>query len=417
MALTINQQPQTYTPTYNEMSYIVESDQTAQSNFRIKVEVGIAHPLIGNGTLVYTGYFIPRPDTIEIIFDAQRIVENYIKQTLIDDFISETYGVVGHGVAGGVGAANQGHDIVSTRVTFTEQYGSPRADQATTTVSAFAFNSSLKYSDFIDYDYTSYPLVLNNSTKLFLTNMPNNTNIGSSESLQLSWLQGDDNGVDVVSEHIEIKVYTIASVLQKTVTIVTGSVDSLGLDYTDFFRSMLLGTKDIEASTLLSGTKPVFDTASAYYTVQSIDSDTNPSSELRTFTIKPTCDSPYRVFWLNRLGGIDSFTFEKKHINTVEVQRDRVNRVGSSSAEGIRTYNVTSTDKIKLVSDWLNNDESIWLEDLITSSEIWIYKNSKYQSILIDNHNTYQVKTQGQDGTFNLELDVSFAYKSNSQRA
>ena len=406
MALTVNQQPQTYTPTYNEMSYLVESDQTAQANFRIKVEVYIDLPLATG--LVYTGYFIPRPSTTEIIFDAQRIVENYVANGIINDLVNESYGFQEH----------TSLDSVVARVVFTEQYGSPRADQSTTSVTLTPFNASLKYQDFIDYVYTEWIPALNTTEPKFLTYAPSNINIGSDESASIAFIV--NSGIDFPVSEMEIKVYNEVT-LQKTFLI-----DHDELNGDNGVYSVLVGTKDLEASTFTSGVKPVFNTDSTHYTIQLLDDLGDPSTELRTFTIKPSCDSPYRVFWLNRLGGIDSFTFEKKHINTVEVQRDRTNRVGylygtplsnNLKAEGDITYNVTSTDKIKLVSDWLNNDESIWLEDLITSSEIWIYKNSKYHSILIDNSNTYQVKTQGQDGTFNLELDVSFAYKSNSQRA
>lgn len=408
MALTVNQEPQEYTPVYNEMSVIVESDKTAETDFRLKIEV-YTTDLLGSLVLAYTGYFVPRPDTIEVIFDAQRIIENYVYNTLINDLASFTYGTIDHSKT----------DSNYYQIKITEQYGSPRANYSVSSIYHTAFNSALKYQNFVDYDYLDYLLALNDDTKKFLTYAPLNQYIGSAESLQIAFL--NDNGVSVPCDEIEVKVYTAASVLQKTFII---DVDELSGDAG--LWSCLIGTSDLENTTFTSGVKPVFDTSSAYYTIQMLDENGDYSSELRTFTIRDGCNSPYRLTWLNRLGGLDSFTFEMKHIVSNSIQRDRTNRIGylygtslsnNLKAEGDITYNVTAIDKIRLSSDWLTDAESTWLEDLMTSPEIWIYKNEQYHSVLIDNQNEYIHRTQNQDGTFNIELDISFAYKSNSQRA
>lgn len=404
MALTVNQEPQAFTPVYNEMTIRIESDETAQTNFRFKVEVKLYESGV-YGSPIYTGYFLPRPDSIEAIIDVHRILENYVRQTLIDDFVNSTYGSVSH----------NGIDFITYRVTITEQYGSPRADYAVENVDGNAWNSSLKYQDFISFDHTDFLPEFNVPEARFLTNAPLNQCIGSDESAQLFHFIGFD--FVPVASLIEIKVYEEDGTLQKTF---------LADLNTDFPSSFLVGTRDLEATTFGSGTKPVFDGDSAYYTVQLLDALLDPCSELRTFTIKDVCETPMRLHFLNRLGGMDSFTFGLRHKKSVDVDRMEINRQGYlystaitnlQKENGLINANITARDTIQLNSNWLTDAEIVWLEELITSPEIFLEMDGEYHSVLITNYNQFEIKTQSQDGVFNLNLDLKFAYESYSQRA
>ena len=404
MALTINQEPQEYSPVYNELTIRVESDQTAQTNFRFKVEVNVYN---GVGyDLVYTGYFLPRPNTIEAIIDVHRIVD-YCRQTLIDDFISDNTGSIEHST----------YDSQPYQVIITEQYGSPRVDYATTTITKITWNASLKYQDFVGFDYQDYIPALNDTSKKWLSNAPLTQYIGSDESAQLSHFGGGDGLVRSAYE-IEVKVYEEDGTLQKTFTIEVA--DNV------LMSSCLIGTRDLEETTFLTGTKPVFDTDSSYYTIQMLDEDLNPSMELRTYTIKDACGDPIRLHFLNRLGGIDSFTFGLKHKKTVNVDRMEINRQGwlystaitnLQKEKGFINANINSNETIQLNCDWLKDADAVWLEELMTSPEIFLEMNDRLHSVLITNYSNYEIKTQNQDGVFNLTLDLKFAYSSSSQWA
>ena len=415
MAITVDQTPYLYSPIYNEATIRLSSDNVAQTNFRIRVEMYIDYTLLSDGTLIYEGDFYPRPDD-SIIIDTHRIYETYVEQSLIEDYVIPNYGKQAQG----------GIDLRNVRVRVTEQYGDPLADDDTTDVDFFVYNGALKYQTFVDYDYTEYIPALNDDTKKFLTNSPSAITIGESQQYQLSWLQEDDNGVDIIVDEIEVKVYTSAAVLQKTFTIAAGSVDSLGSDFSNFFRSCLVGTADLPNTTFTSGVLPVFDTSSAYYTVQLKDDNGDPSSELKRFNIVEHCETPMTLTWLNRLGGFDAYTFGLRHKKGSNVDRERTNRTGYlydtpltnlQKESGRITYNITTQDKIKVVCNWLKDEELVWLEELITSPEIFLYINDKWNSVLITNYTDFQLRTQAQDGTFNLELELEFAYSSSSQRA
>ncbi len=407
MALTVNQEPQEYSPVYNELTIRIESDETAQTNFRFKVEAYVTDAL-GSLVLVYTGYFLPRPNTIEAIIDVHRIVD-YCRQTLIDDFITDTYGAVDHSK----------YDSNNYQVVITEQYGSPRADYATTTIDKISWNASLKYQDFVGFDHKEYLLSLDDTTKKFLTNAPLNQCIGSDEEAQLSFL--NNNGLDFPCDEIEVKVYEEDGTLQKTFVI---DIDELNGDLG--LWSCLIGTRDLEATTFSSGTKPVFDVDSSYYTIQMVDQFANYSSELRTYTIKDVCEDPMRLHFLNRLGGMDSFTFGLKHKKAVNVERMEINRQGwlystaitnEQKEKGFINANINSNETIQLNCNWLKDADIVWLEELITSPEIFLEMNDRLHSVLITNYSNYEIKTQNQDGVFNLSLDLKFAYSSSSQWA
>lgn len=421
MTIAINQQPQLYTPVYNQVLILAESDKTAETDFRLRVEIFQDRDLLPTGSLIYTGFFLPRPNTIEAVIDVHRICETVIEESLIEDLVNQNLGTQGHGF--------QNHrDLTSFSIVITEEYGSPRADDDVATVQFFGFNSALKEQDFVDWDHTNYLLVLNDATKLFLTNAPDQ-DVEIADSAILSWLQTEDGGGgDIVVDVIEVETFNDTGSLIQTATIAAGLVDSLGTDWSDFNRSLMVGPDDLNNTTLATGSQPLIDSDTVLYTVQCIDDNGDASSELKTYNVVDFCDraTPRRLYWLNKLSGFDSFTFELESIESVEVDRKTTNRTGYlfdgvltnlQKESGKISYNIEYRDRMRLTSNWMSTEQMSWLEELVTATEIFMFKDGKFHSILITNQPKYEKKTTERDKVFNLILEVEFAYKSFSQRA
>lgn len=77
MAFTINRQPDTYSPGYNELTFKVTSSNIAEPQMKYIFKTYV------NGTLVSTNKIFPRPDG-SCYFDAQPIVKNYLGSEIID---------------------------------------------------------------------------------------------------------------------------------------------------------------------------------------------------------------------------------------------------------------------------------------------------------------------------------------------
>ena len=77
MALTIYQEPQAYTPAYNEQTILALSNQIAITDFKYVVTVQV------NGGTTYTYNVLQRPDGY-LVFDAMEIVKNYITRDYFD---------------------------------------------------------------------------------------------------------------------------------------------------------------------------------------------------------------------------------------------------------------------------------------------------------------------------------------------
>jgi hypothetical protein len=148
-------------------------------------------------------------------------------------------------------------------------------------------------------------------------------------------------------------------------------------------------------------------------------------SETYRFNIKDEC-SKYEttdIFFMNRLGGFESFRFNMVRRDNFEVTRKQFQQnpytLGASygyqtSARTRTNYHTETSQKIKLFSNWINDTESVWLKDLIESPVVYMYDGTLY-AVNIDNANYEQKKTV-QDRMFNLELDITLSFADKSQR-
>ena len=96
--------------------------------------------------------------------------------------------------------------------------------------------------------------------------------------------------------------------------------------------------------------------------------------------------NPVHVYWLNQMGGWDSYSFIKKNERSIEVERKRYrsyqgdfNNATSSEPYATKNYTRELTERepivntfINLTSDWLTESEFKYLKDLFTSKSVWM---------------------------------------------
>ncbi len=161
-----------------------------------------------------------------------------------------------------------------------------------------------------------------------------------------------------------------------------------------------------------------------------------------------------RFHWLNRLGGIDSYTakrdvtesvsvsktfFERKPTNQQYIQQYNGNvftthndPLGSDLYKGqIDTLSITGTRGGSVFTEPLNTTQAKWLEELITSPNVWIELETEaskrafavnptshpstrdYMPVIIQNSNINTVSQS--EGLVKFNIDYIFSHKLNTQ--
>lgn len=150
---------------------------------------------------------------------------------------------------------------------------------------------------------------------------------------------------------------------------------------------------------------------------------TGLNSEYRRFNINKTCSKfeTVRLQFLNRLGGFDYVNFDL-------VSKKTINNINKGTYTKALTYDYVIGDRGKTVidmnaeinysvlSDWMSDEESAWMEELVTSPEVYIINSdgTAWPVIIKQNSLTIQKKSFKKLIQYGFDLETSF--KVNTQR-
>ena len=140
-------------------------------------------------------------------------------------------------------------------------------------------------------------------------------------------------------------------------------------------------------------------------------------SEFRYYKIDNTCTNyeKQRVVFLNRLGGYDYFNFTLDSKRTLAITR--------TEYEKMLNWNYTIGDrgktllaqkaeiKMTMNSNWITETDSLWLEELLTSPEVFILPNT---NVVYENDGPINLNTTSSTfyttlpaiGTYNIQFDM-----------
>jgi hypothetical protein len=120
------------------------------------------------------------------------------------------------------------------------------------------------------------------------------------------------------------------------------------------------------------------------------------------------------VHFINKYGGIDSYTFTLKNRKRANVERDTFGY--NSDVYATLTYDKVwagSFDYVyQLNSDWLTDAESEWLIELVRSGQVWLEIDGNLVEAVV-NANQYQFVTRRNDQLQQLQIEIAVAYKNN----
>jgi hypothetical protein len=426
MAISIDYQSPAIQPVYQPFFFQVQSSNYTQPQFRFIFDV------YKDGVLSERIKMLPRPGTNIAQFSPARILESYLSY-------DNPYQV----------SINQLQTNLMCHYTvkYGEEYGAitaapvvyPNLAQS----SGYTFNGTVQYKDYyyseagsIFSQFYLKIMSLYNGVGKFLTYAPTGQTIGTNDEHTLSCF----NFMTTDVSDANVKRATVISITSYQTS--GGSIESKygfaansGTTITSKELTWPAGPKNINAmpfGNYISGNFPAINTSTDYkYEVCLYDDGGDRISEKRTFTFQDCSKySQVRLMFLNRLGGWDYFNFTLVSRDSINSNKTTFKKnlpisyyYGTSTMNRESTVINTSNGKTKkATSNWVTDEESVWLEELWTSPEVYevtddpLYTGNK-QLIPVVVTTTYQeIKKRINDQIYNYEVEIKYASEVNVQR-
>ena len=163
-----------------------------------------------------------------------------------------------------------------------------------------------------------------------------------------------------------------------------------------------------------------------------------------------------RFHWLNRMGGIDSYTAKRNVTESIDISKETIKRkdnvrqwqrdvpyngtignfddsiYGNMYTFGRETLNIDANKNYTVYTDPLPIVEARWLEELFTSPNVWIEKETEgskhlndlepnsrpstlgYWPVLITNTDITEVSEE--DGLVQIQIQYTDSHSVNTQR-
>jgi len=408
MAITILQEPKKFTPAYNENWFVASTTNQSQANFKFVVDI------VFFGDASYTRRIkrnIYPGSTNKLVIDVHRIIENY----LTDDIDLATDEVTPN--------ANSWKGYI---IRIGEEYGAtptvyPNLAQSNIIL---AWNAAINFEQFVTY--SSGTCLLGSSGSTFLTNSPSEQNVSIDEK---GWLYMIQNPNGQTFSQAEVKTYNGNTLVQ---TVLVNNAYSAPASSGDCFLRMPSAPASlnlIPGGSLNSGSQPIIGSNITRYTIRTLDTGipNGSSSVTKTYNIVSNCSdhTKYRLHFLNRLGGFDSFSFIKGSqmtdtISKYNYKKPKGELTGSSFGYTISDrlttqYQTEVKTAYQINSDWIDDYESEWLRELLSSPIIFWEKDGNLIAINITDV-SYIAKKALTDMTFNLTVTFQTSYTNQMQR-
>ena len=421
MAVSINQKPLFLNlPVGQEVIFTVAQNTLVATMFNVKF---VAALFVSDRFINFAspdqlvGYFKTTPNNVGVgMFNFSSIIESYVSPDYegLKAYTSNSGPVAGSQYKTGV----QTHPIhlidkyslnknavryfaVQFLIEYsTTVHGDVMMDstEAVNSDKYIAFNGVLQYDDILEYNTINYGYNLQNNNFLpfdsgtgadkFLTNAPKTQYARLTDYGTLPFLQFMPDVLNYVQE-ISNRYYDSAGSLLASETIVVnpanGGTGTLlvqetvtNLVYAGVFPANLRGWNSQFAQQLAAGADI------AYYTVQAT---TAVGGLMEPYTINIICPNErgyegIRLTWLNQWGAWDYYTFNMKSIKSISTNKSTWTQLGGTWNEdlykiagykgGKKNLRVNATEKIKLNTDFVTEEEGQWFEELINSPEVYI---------------------------------------------
>jgi hypothetical protein len=347
MAISFITSPNDWQNVYNEIVFNVSSTNSTQANFQFLVDVNVSGQTNPVARLTYP----KQPNIGTINIDVSNVVKDYVTYDLgsfnNEALINNTNSVAKYWLEFGEVYDNvSGIPTIYPNLTQYGTSGSPKS-------------GSNAIFDFLEWSKTAF-----SSGKLLSTlnqvSLNQTTFTPSLRANQQMWLSFFDKNQTI--KELDIDFYD-------------SNGNLLGGDTTGFFTnyasivSLNVGYALINSLSLNSLFE---DPQSAYYILRFKDVSAQILFEKRiNIDNKCTPYEVYRLHWLNKFGGFDSFNFTRVSKENIEIEQKQFKKLQSlnySTTDRLKTdYFTKFSESIELNTDLLSNEEWQGLRELVIS--------------------------------------------------
>ena len=428
MALSIEQNPlYTLNPVGQEVIFTVSDLTTVAAYFNVKyvAEVHISTVDIDLNTSVAIGTFKTTPNNTGVgMYDFRPILESFVSPDNLAALGSEYKGAATTAIKTHplhlVDKYSLNDNVVRyLKIRFTIE-GSTTATGTVAQVGAeddsvqyTLINGYLKYTDVINRDATGnfgfnteiFQLGGGATGNQLLTNAPTTQYANINDYGTLSFMTTPKTGdvSDTTLDYFKIKLYDDSGSLLGT-DIIIDNVDANGGNTTwdSDTKNQLLHLGCFPAN--LKNWSSIFlanTTNLSYYLVEAFNiSDLSISDRYTIYINCPTLKGyePIRLTWLNQWGVWDYYTFKMKSTKSISTKGSTYQQLEGTWNESIylpngykggkKAFRVNATEKIVMNTDFVNESESEWFEELINSPEVYILEGFQVDATLAS-PNTY----------------------------
>lgn len=360
MAVSTISYPEDFVPAWNPVQFVFSSTNVAECDFNIVADLYV------NGVFAIRLKAFPEGANDYCYLRIEEALQDYLTYNFYDNL---------------TGFSQNKQSICSYYLEVRERYNTSATCTGSSTLSAilhttstrFAWNGALPFKlrpYYQVYNYTSL-----HSFSKFLTNSPTRIIIPSDGEYTLYFLQ--NNGVGLQVDDVVIKTYNRFGTLLGTY-VIDNTFNLSSPDYPeDYHLAIGVGPEQLNDSTLSSGVQPVYHADVHYYSVQ-LRRGTDIISETKEFQIDNRCTiyDTYTLCWWNRLGGVDYMHFPMKSTRAVDITRSAYNKVIPNgyviTDRGEKIMSVSARERMTFTTNWLTEEEGLWLEELFTSPEVFL---------------------------------------------
>ena len=382
-AITVNHQNGNYQPAYNDNIYVVTDASGLSSNFNFKFIADVKSN--GGALLTRLKFPIHYNSSTEGVINISRVLEDYVTH---DWNYNDT---------NASGCANSFYEY---KVDFGYEYStgttSPivQTTGVTSVTGTTVWNGYLNPIDWVSYAQGDY-LMASGSTAQFLTN----NNAKRIHRDQKDWIYLLNDGT---IDHLSVSFSPSGSLnipcpTSKVVRIPIGSNISGGIP-----------------------------TGTTSYTITAENSSNNAIGSTFSITIDNRCSKfdTTDLFFLNRLGGVESMRFNMVRRDAIDILRKSYKSNPYSLNSGVYSYGIDAhsksdyyteaNERITLNTDLLTEAEAIWLKELVMSPRVWMY-DGVLKAVNITS-TQYEERKHINDKAFNLTLEITTSIPDKSQR-
>lgn len=292
-----------------------------------------------------------------------------------------------------------------------------------TSYTGYTLNCSASYETLSSWNFQNYytNYILTGTSSSFLTNQPQSVYIRDNERASISFMNINNlfvSGGTVTPTYIILNTYQTSGGSLTTLIPNTGNGSGKTTNANYLVNHFGCGIWNInQINPILINTDTMYA-----YDIKLASSILTPLSKTQTFKIDKRCSKyiPIRFMFLNQLGCFDYFTAILLSRQTINVSRTTFNKVlvpnYNVGDRGLTVYNIDAYESVTITSDWVTNEEAIWLKDLWLATEVYELQSDGTILPIIINNNSIEVKKMVNDKLINYQFDYRYAFYISTAR-